>query len=227
MTASAGRAAEVLRRADGLQCTVNELQARCKELEAQAQAAKQNIEDGNLKAAERELQARRQAEAEASHMYRQLRSEHEVAMQALLVQVKDASAAAAADSASHASVLKELHSCQAAHAAALSEKDRVIASMQIEISAAEARFHSYKKQAEEESADAASSHTQAHRTQEAAHAASVEALQATYEMQLRQIRATSQGAIESVGKSQDALTSVRGGSRMFLVAKILTFNVKL
>ena len=82
MTTSAGRVAEALRRADGLQSTVNELQAKCKDLEAQLQGAKQNIEDATLKAAERELQARRQAEAEASHMYRQLRSEHEVAMQA-------------------------------------------------------------------------------------------------------------------------------------------------
>jgi chromosome segregation protein len=209
MAASAARATESLKRADALQCSVNELQSKCKDLESQLHAAKQSTEDANLKAAERELQAKLQAEAEASHMYRQLKSEHAADVQALLVQVNDASAASAADRTSHASVLQELRSCQAAHAAALSEKDRVIASKQSEISEAEARFHSYKKHAEEESAAAASSHAQAYRTQEAAHAASVEALQATYEMQLRQMRATSQGAIESVGKSQDALTSVR------------------
>ena len=226
MTTSAGRVAEALRRADGLQSTVNELQAKCKDLEAQLQGSKQNIEDATLKAAERELQARRQAEAEASHMYRQLRSEHEVAMQALHQQLKDESAASVADRASHALVVQELHSCQAAHAAALAEKDRVIASKQCEISEAEARFHSYKKHAEEESSAAASSHTQAYRTQEAAHAASVEALQATYEMQLRQLRATSQGAIESVGKSQDALTSVCGDFCVFIVY-LFSFHVKL
>jgi chromosome segregation ATPase len=210
---------EALRRADGLQSSVDALQAKCREFESQLQAVKHENEEAEKHAAARELQAKRQAESDASHMHRQLSSKHEAAVQALQQQLKDESAAAAAERVAHASALRELESCHATHTAALLEKERVISNKESEISEAEARIQSLKQRLQDESVAAASLHAQALRTQEAAHTASVEALQATYDLQLRQLRATSQGAIESVGKSQDALTLVRFDSidvRLFL-----------
>ena len=207
-SAASGRMSEALRRADALQATADGLHVKCKDYEAQLQAAKQAAAEAEKKAAAREVLVRQHTEGEASRMCQQLKSEHEAIAQALQSQLKDESAAAAAQHAAHARTLQEFDSSLAAHAAALAEKDRVIAAKQAELTEADARLRSQKERAKDEEATAASSRVLAMQTQEAAHAAAVEALQLTYEMQLRQLRATSQGAIESVGKSQEALTSV-------------------
>ncbi len=208
LSSATSRIAEALRRADGLQSNVDELQAKCRKLEAELQAAKNTTEEMEKAAVTREAAAKQQAEIEASHMYRQLSSQHDDAIQALQQRLTDDTAAAAAEREVQASERRELESRLAAQVLVIVEKDRVIASLQSGISDAEARLASYKQRMEEESAAVAASHAQALRAQEAAHSASVEALQATFDVQLRQLRATSQGAIESVGKSQDALTLV-------------------
>jgi len=208
-SATSGRMAETLRRADDAQASADRLHAKCKDYEAQLQVAQQAAADAEKRAVARELLVRQHADAEASHMCRQLKSEHEAAAQALQSQLKGESAAVAAEVAAHARTRQELDSSRSAHAAALAEKDRVIAAKHSELSDAEVRLQSQKQRAKDDEAAAASSHALALQTQESAHAAAVEALQLTYEMQLRQLRATSQGAIESVGKSQEALTSVR------------------
>ncbi len=202
-----------MRRADALQVSVDQLQAKCKEFEAQTQVAKQATEETAKQAAARELLVRQQAEAESSQIYKQLKSEHEESMKALHRQLKDESSAVLAERSAHASTRRELDNFRDAHAAAVAEKDRIIAAKQHEISEAEARLLSQRQRFEEEKASTATSHAQALRVQEATHSSSIEALQATYEMQLRQLRATSQGAIESVGKSQDALASVSQAMR--------------
>jgi hypothetical protein len=208
LSSTTSRLGEALRRADGLQSRVDELHAKCKHLYAELQAAKHATEEMEKVSAAREAAAKQQAEVEASHMYRQLNSQHGNAIQALQQRLKDEVASAAAEREALETARLELDSCRASHAAVIAEKDRMIASHEFKLSDAEARLQSYKQRVEDESTAASSFHTQALRVQEAAHAASVEALQATYDMQLRQLRATSQGAIESVGKSQDALTLV-------------------
>jgi hypothetical protein len=215
LSSASSRLAEALKRADGFQASAEEYQAKYKEIAAQLQASKNAKEEAEKDAAAREVLLRRQAEAEALEMCRQLNSVHEVSLETLRSQLQDESTAAATERAAHASALKELDSCRNLNAAALAEKERVITAKQLELSETESQFRSYRERAEEAKIAAESSHALALRTQEAAHAASVEALQATYEMQLRQLRATSQGAIESVGKSQDALTSVRTFLRCF------------
>ena len=208
LASASKRVTDTLRRNDDIQADVDSLQAKCRELEARLQAAKQASEDADKNAAARELLVRRQAEAEASHMYRQLNGEHENSIGALKQQMKDEAASFAADRAAHASALQELELSCASLSAAIAEKDGIIAAKEKELSEASVVIQNLKQTAEYEKAAAAASHTLALSTQEAAHTASVEALQATFEMQLRQFRVTSQGAIDSVGKSQDALTLV-------------------
>jgi hypothetical protein len=208
ISAASARLVEALRRADTLQASVDQLQMKCNDFEAQLQAEKCSAEEAAKQAVSRELLVRRQAETEASLIYKQLKSEHEEGMKALQQQLKEESSAVAAEREAHDSTRRELDKTRDAQVAALAEKDRIISLKQNELSDAEARLLSQKQRAEDEKASTATLHAHALRTQEAAHTSSLEALQATYEMQLRQLRATSQGAIESVGKSQDALASV-------------------
>ena len=215
MSSASGRAADAVRRADALQASVDELQAKCKQCEAQLQAARHAAEEAAKESASRGLLVIRQAEAGDSQMYRQLKNEHEETVKALQKTLSEESSALAAERAALSTARRELDSSNSAHAAALSEKDRVIAAKHSELAEAEARLTSQKQLAENEKSSAGALHAQALRTQEAAHSASVEALQATYEMQLRQLRATSQGAIESVGKSQDALALVCDAMRFY------------
>ncbi len=225
MSSAAGRTADAVRRADTLQASVDELQAKCKQCEAQLQAARHAAEEAAKESVARELLVRRQAEAEASQMYRQLKNEHEENIKALQQKLSDESCALAAERAALSNARRELEASNSAHAAALSEKDRVIAAKHSELAEAEARLISQKQRGDDEKSSAAVLHAQALRTQEAAHSASVEALQATYEMQLRQLRATSQGAIESVGKSQDALALVCDA--MLIRSLVVTFCLSL
>jgi hypothetical protein len=208
LASASKRMTDALRRNDDIQADFDLLQAKCKELEAHLQTAKQTSENAEKNAAARELLIRRQAEAEASQMYRQLNIEHENSISVLRQQMKDESSLFAADRAANASALHELEASRAALSAEIEKKDGVIAAKEKEVSKASAAIQNLKQSAEYEKAAAAASHTLAMSTQEAAHTASVEALQATFEMQLRQFRLTSQGAIDSVGKSQDALTMV-------------------